>query len=141
MDAESRGEYVTVARQISTSSERHPNSYYRVSGSFAFAVSKTQGGRTYWKTRSVKYFLYKMKNNLYYVLILVIVKDKRNAEFYTHVVATTPQDRSSRCRIRRYVKSSFPSMRTVSFLGVFTSGNRSVCLNSLITCKTASSFL
>ena len=62
--AESRGEYVIVTRQISTSSERHPNSDYGVSRSFDFAVSKTQVGRDYWKTRSVKYFLYKMKNNL-----------------------------------------------------------------------------
>ena len=52
-------------------------------------------------------------------------KYRRKAEFYTHVVVTTPQDRSWRCRIRRYGKSSFPSMRTVSFLGVFTSGLRS----------------
>ena len=62
VDAESWGEYVTVACQISTFSRRHLNSDYVVSRSFAFAASKTQGRSHYWKTKSVKYFL--DKNNL-----------------------------------------------------------------------------
>ena len=49
-------------------------------------------------------------------------KIKRKADFQTHVVATTPQDRSSRCRIGLYGEKSFPNIRTVSFLGFFTSG-------------------
>jgi len=62
---------------------------YGVSRSFAFAVSKTQGRRNYWKTRRVKYFLDKVKNNLWKILKPVIVRNRRNVEFYTHVVATT----------------------------------------------------
>ena len=38
-DAESWGEYVTVARQISTSSKRRPNNDYGISRPFAFAVN------------------------------------------------------------------------------------------------------
>ena len=66
VDAESWGKYITVARQTSTStvSKRHPNSDYGVSRSFTFAASKTQGRRNYWKTKNVKYFLDKVKNNL-----------------------------------------------------------------------------
>lgn len=37
--------------------------------------------------------------------------------YYTHLVAITPQDRSSRCRIKPCSKRSFPGMRTTSFLG------------------------
>ena len=59
----SLGEYVTIARRISPLSKRRRNSAYGFSPSFTFAVSKTQGRRNYWKTRSVKYFLDKMKNN------------------------------------------------------------------------------
>ena len=58
-------EYITVARQISTVSKRHPNSDYGVSRSFTFAASKTQGRRNYWKTKNVEYFLDKVKNNLW----------------------------------------------------------------------------
>ena len=43
-------------------------------------------------------------------------------EFYSHVVASTPEDRSSCCWIWHYGKSSFPSMCTASFLGFLTSG-------------------
>ena len=43
-------------------------------------------------------------------------------EFYSHIVASTPEDRSSCCRIWHYDKSSFPSMCTASFLGFLTSG-------------------
>ena len=64
MDLESWGEYDTVTSQISTLNKRCPNSDYEVSGSFAFALSKVQGRRYYWKTGSVKYFLDKVKNNL-----------------------------------------------------------------------------
>ena len=64
MDLESWGEYDTVACQISTLNKGCPNSDYEVSCSFAFAVSKMQGRRYYWKTGSVKYFLDKVKNNL-----------------------------------------------------------------------------
>ena len=39
-----------------------------LSSSFAFAVSKTLGRRNYFKTRSVKYFLDKVRNNLRLVL-------------------------------------------------------------------------
>ena len=53
VDAESWGEYITVARQISTVSKRHPNSDYGVSRSFTSAASKTQGRRNYWKTKNV----------------------------------------------------------------------------------------
>ena len=42
-----------------------------------------------------------------------------------HLVVTTPQDRSLRCRILRYSERLFPSMRTVVFLGFFTSGRGS----------------
>ena len=42
VDAESRGEYVIVARQISTSSERHPNSDY---GFLAHLLSPLVKGR------------------------------------------------------------------------------------------------
>ena len=55
----------------------------------------------------------------------MIVKNRRRVDFYTHVVATTPGDSSSRRRIWRYGERSFPSMRTASFRGFFTSGRRS----------------
>ena len=55
----------------------------------------------------------------------MIVKNRRRVDFYTHVVATTPEDSSSRRRNWRYGESSFPSMRTASFCGFFTSGRRS----------------
>ena len=55
----------------------------------------------------------------------MIVKNRRRVDFYTHVVATTPEDSSSRRRIWRYGERSFPSMRTASFRGFFTSGRRS----------------
>ena len=54
----------------------------------------------------------------------MIVKNRRRVDFYTHVVATTPEDSSSRRRIWRYGERSFPSMRTASFRGFFTSGRR-----------------
>ena len=57
------GEY-TIAHQISPLSKGHPNSDYWVSCSFAFTVSKTQERRNYWKTKSIKYFLDIVKNNL-----------------------------------------------------------------------------
>ena len=44
-----------------------------------------------------------------------VVKHREKVDFLPHVVATTPQDRSSCCRISRYGKSSFPRMRTASF--------------------------
>ena len=50
---------------------------------------------------------------------------KRKVEFYSHVVVTTPQDRSSRYRILHYGERLFPSRRTASFLGFFTFGRRS----------------
>ena len=65
MDLESWGEYFTVACQISTLNMQCPNSDYEVSCSFAFAVSKMQGRLYYWKTGSIKYFLDKVKNNLW----------------------------------------------------------------------------
>ena len=43
VDAESWGEYVTAAHQISTFSKWHPNSDKGVSHSFAFTASKMQG--------------------------------------------------------------------------------------------------
>ena len=49
----------------------------------------------------------------------------RRVDFYTHVVATTPEDSSSPRRIWRYGERSFPSMRTASFRGFFTFGRRS----------------
>ena len=55
----------------------------------------------------------------------MIVKNRRGVDFHTHVVATTPEDSSSRRRIWRYGERSFPSMRTASFRGFFTSGRRS----------------
>ena len=55
----------------------------------------------------------------------MIVKNRRRVDFYTHVVATTPEDSSSRRRIWRYGERSFPSMRTASIRGFFTSGRRS----------------
>ena len=55
----------------------------------------------------------------------MIVKNRRRVDFYTRVVATTPEDSSSRRRIWRYGERSFPSMRTASFRGFFTSGRRS----------------
>ena len=64
VDAESWGESVTVTRKISILNKRYPNSGYEVSPSFAFAVSKRQGRRNYWKTRSVKCFFDKVKNNI-----------------------------------------------------------------------------
>ena len=64
VDAQCWGESVTVTRQISILNKRYPNSGYGVSRSFAFAVSKTQGRRNYWKTRSVKCFFDKLKNNI-----------------------------------------------------------------------------
>ena len=39
-----------------------------------------------------------------------IVKKKRKVEFYTHVVVTTPQGRSSRCRILHNGERLFPSI-------------------------------
>ena len=50
---------------------------------------------------------------------IVKKKKKPKVEFYTHVAVTTPQDRSSRCRILRYDERLFPSMRTASFLFLF----------------------
>ena len=41
MDTESRGEYVTIARQIATLSKRRRNSDYGVSSSIAFAFTKS----------------------------------------------------------------------------------------------------
>ena len=55
----------------------------------------------------------------------MIVKNRRRVDFYTHVVATTPEDSSSRRRIWRYGERSFSSMRTASLRGFFTSGRRS----------------
>lgn len=52
----------------------------------------------------------------------MIVNNRRKVKFYTHVVATTLQDRSSHCWIWCYSERSFPSLRTASFLGFFTSG-------------------
>ena len=52
-------------------------------------------------------------------------KNRKKVDFYTNVVATTPQDRSSRCRIWRYSERSFPSLRSPSFLSSFTFGRRS----------------
>ena len=46
-------------------------------------------------------------------------------EFYIHVVASTPLDKSSRCKIWRNGERSFPSMRSTSFLALFNSGRRS----------------
>ena len=54
-----------------------------------------------------------------------VVKNREKVDFLPHVVATTPQDRSSCCRISRYGESSFPRMRTASFLDFITSGYRS----------------
>ena len=54
-----------------------------------------------------------------------VVKHREKVDFLPHVVATTPQDRSSCCRISRYGESSFPRMRTASLLDFFTSGHRS----------------
>ena len=42
VDGDSRGEYVTVAHKILTLSNRCPNIDYRISRSFAFALSETQ---------------------------------------------------------------------------------------------------
>ena len=55
----------------------------------------------------------------------MIVKNRRRVDFYTHVVATTPEDSSSRRRIWRYGERSFSSMRAASLRGFFTSGRRS----------------
>ena len=55
----------------------------------------------------------------------MIVKNSRRVDFYTHVVATTPKDSSSRRRIWRYGERSFSSMRTASLRGFLTSGRRS----------------
>ena len=55
----------------------------------------------------------------------MIVKNSRRVDFYTHVLATRSEDSSSRRRIWRYGERSFPSMRTASFRGFFTSGRRS----------------
>ena len=55
----------------------------------------------------------------------MIVKNRRRVDFYTHVVATTPEDSSSPRRIWRYGERSFPSMRIASFRGFFTFGRRS----------------
>ena len=74
------------------------------------------------KTRSVKYFLDKVRNNLRLVLKPVIAWNRRKVDFFTQVLV--PQDRSPRCRIWRFGESSFPSMRSKSFLSSFTSGRR-----------------
>ena len=52
----------------------------------------------------------------------MIVKNGRKVDFYTSVVATTPEDSSSRRRIWRYSERSFPSMCTAPSRGFFTSG-------------------
>ena len=70
-------------------------------------------------------FLIKWKTIYDSFLKPVIVKNRRRVDFYTHVVATTLEDSSSRRRIWRYGERSFPSMRTASFRGFFTSGRRS----------------
>ena len=47
-----------------------------------------------------------------------VVKHREKVDFLPHVVATTPQDRSSCCRISRYGESIFPRMRTASLFGL-----------------------
>ena len=54
-----------------------------------------------------------------------VVKHSEKVDFLPHVVANTPQDRSSYCRISRYGESSFPRMRTAWFLDFLTFGHRS----------------
>lgn len=49
---------------------------------------------------------------------------KKKVDFYTRVVATTPQDRSSRYSIWRYGERTFQHAHCVIF-GVFASGRRS----------------
>ena len=69
----------------------------------------------------------------------MIVKNRRRVDFYTHVAATTAEDSSSRRRIWRYGKRSFPSMRTASFRGLFLLPAAvvevavAICLNSLFS--------
>ena len=46
VDAESWGEYVTVARQISILRKRRPNNDYGISRSFAFSVNQQNAGKT-----------------------------------------------------------------------------------------------
>ena len=53
-------------------------------------------------------------------------KNRRKADFYTHVLVTMPQDRSPHCRIWRYGERSFPRMRSASCFSSFTSGRRCI---------------
>ena len=59
---------------------------------------------------------------------MIVKKMGKKFEFYTHVVATTPQDRSSRLSefgttVLRYYGTTI--MRSASFWGFFTSCRRS----------------
>ena len=100
-------------------------------------TEKTPGKRIHWKTKILEYFLGKVKNNLWYLLKPVIIKNRTRVDFYTNVVATTPEDSSLRRRIWRYGKRSFPSMRTASFQGLLPAAVVEVAvaiyLNSLMT--------
>ena len=123
VDAESCEEYVTTAHQISTFSKWHPNSDKGVSRSFAFTASKMQGRcNITGKPETSNIFFIKWKT--IYDRFLKN-RDCKKKGFYIHVVVTTPQDRSSPCRILRYHERLFPSMRTAVFLGFFTFGRGS----------------
>ena len=45
----------------------------------------------------------------------MIVTNRRKVNFYTHVVVTSPQDRSLHCRIWGHRERSFPSVCSASF--------------------------
>ena len=51
----------------------------------------------------------------------MIVTNRRKVNFYTHVVVTSPQDRSLHCRIWGHRERSFPSVCSASFWAFFTS--------------------
>ena len=112
-DRESWGEYITVALQISTLSKQRSNSDYVVSRSFAFAVSKWEEA-IIGKPEASNTFLIRWKESVIDFKTSEF-KNGRKVDFYTHVLVTTPQDRSPRCRIWRYGERSFPSMRSASF--------------------------
>lgn len=87
---------------------------------------------------------------MFSLLYFLFASKSGKADFYAHVEATMPQERSSCWRIREYVERSFPSMHTASFLGDLTSGRCSrdrceICLESLLPmheeCKCKECFL
>ena len=76
----------------------------------------------------------------------MIVTNRRKVKFYTHVVVTTPQDRSLHCRIWHYGERLFPSKCTASFWAFLLPAGIvevavAICFQFLISFKLLCSFV